>query len=336
MHTMGTVLVLHSFAAPSAGVATDSGGHTRTHEHVDRRAEQEVAALSTSRAVSDVPADLAAAVPGKAAHENFPVALPFLPAVVRRDLMAVYGFARLVDDLGDEAPGDAATRGALLDAVDADLDLLYVGARPSHPLVARLAPTVEAHALPAEPFRRLVQANRVDQQVSRYPTYDDLLGYCELSANPVGHLVLGIFDASTLERRRLSDDVCTALQLAEHWQDIAEDLARGRVYLPQADLATFGVAEADLALAPASEDLRRLMAFEVRRARELLDRGTPLVATLSGLARVAVAGFVAGGRATLTSIAAADYDVVSAVRRPGRRRTARELVRLLTARGRAA
>jgi squalene synthase HpnC len=260
------------------------------------------------------------AVMAKAAGENFPVASRLLPGRVRRHLLAIYGFARLVDDLGDEAPGD---RAAQLDQVEQELDLVWQG-RPSHPVLVALAPTARSLGLPAEPFRRLLAANRQDQVVHRYPTYADLLAYCQLSANPVGQLVLSVFGAASPERQRLADAVCTALQLTEHWQDVPEDLARGRVYLPQEDLAAFGCIEADLAAAAAGPAVRRLLRFQVRRTAALLDQGAGLIGTLPGPARLAVAGFVAGGRAALAGIAAAGYDVLGGVPRPTRPRLARE------------
>ena len=139
----------------------------------------------------------------------------------------------------------------------------------------------------------------------------DLLGYCELSANPVGELVLHVFGVATPDRIALSDRVCSALQLAEHWQDVGEDFRKGRVYLPAEDLRGFGVSHADLAPAETGGALRELLGFEVSRARELLDSGAGLVGRLSGRARIAVAGYVGGGRATLDAIAAADYDVLA-------------------------
>ncbi len=266
----------------------------------------------------------------KAAHENFPVALRLLPRAVRRHLLAIYGFARLVDDLGDEAPGD---RLAQLDQIEADVDRVYRGQRPRHPLLGELAATVRTFDIPAEPLRRLVQANRQDQTVSRYRRFEDLAGYCELSANPVGHLVLYVFESATPERLELSDAVCTGLQLVEHWQDVAEDLARDRVYLPQEDMARFGVDERDLAAGRAGEAVRRLIEFEVARARGLLGEGAPLVASLHGWARLAVAGFLAGGRAALEAIIAARYDVLSHSPKPTRRRLARELSSVLLRKG---
>jgi squalene synthase HpnC len=219
----------------------------------------------------------------KAARENFPVALFLLPRNVRRRLRDVYGFARLVDDAGDLAEGD---RLALLDWIEADLD------RGEHPLIAR------ARDLPREPLLRLIEANRQDQRVARYPRFEDLVAYCDLSANPVGELVLHVFGAWTEERVRWSDAICTALQLAEHWQDIEEDYAAGRVYIPQEDLERFGVAEGDFE-GPA---FRALMAFEVERARSLMREGLPLVRSLRGRQRLAVAAFAGGGLAALEAV----------------------------------
>jgi squalene synthase HpnC len=264
-------------------------------------------------------------VMAQARHENFPVASLLVPKRVRAHLLAVYGFARLVDDTGDEVAGD---RLALLDELEADLERVWGGA-PNNPLIARLQPTVAACDLPIEPFRKLIEANRRDQIVDRYETYAELLGYCELSANPVGELVLRIFGAATPDRLALSDKVCSALQVAEHCQDVGEDYARGRIYLPLEDLRRFGVPEADLGVAAASSAVRSLAEFEVRRARELLDEGAPLVATLSGRAKLAVAGFVGGGRAALQAIERADYQVLGAPPRAGHARRALEAVRTL-------
>jgi squalene synthase HpnC len=181
--------------------------------------------------------------------------------------------------------------------------------------------------LPQQPFRDLIEANRQDQAVTRYQSFDALLAYCTLSANPVGRIVLHVFGVASPQRQILSDRVCTALQLAEHWQDVAEDLRAGRVYLPQEDLARFGCAERDLAAPQAAPQVRELISFEEQRARVLLDRGAPLIGTLRGAARVAVAGYVAGGRAALAAIAAADHDVLRATHRPRKRRLATEMLR---------
>jgi squalene synthase HpnC len=240
--------------------------------------------------------------------------------------MALYGFARLTDDIGDEAPPGDRLR--LLDELEAEVSRIYDprGGAPRVPVMRALAATVSACAIPAEPFRDLIQANRQDQEVTRYQTFGELADYCRLSANPVGRVVLYIFGASSPDRERLSDSVCTALQLAEHWQDVAEDLRNGRIYLPREDMERFGCTEGDLAAATAGPALRALIAFETRRASALLSDGAPLIAGLRGAARVAVAGYVAGGRAALAAITASGHDVLRATPRPSKRRLAAELL----------
>ncbi|MFI0512215.1 squalene synthase HpnC [Streptomyces canus] len=274
----------------------------------------------------------------KAAAENFPVAPFFLPKDWRADLMAVYGFARLVDDIGDGdlAPGgadarllgvspeQAEDRFVLLDAFEADLNRVF-SAEPRHPLLRRLQPTVRRRSLTPEPFLGLIAANRQDQLVTRYETYDDLLAYCELSANPVGRLVLAVTGTSTPERIRLSDAICTALQIVEHLQDVAEDLGRDRIYLPAADMKRFHVQEADLAAKTAGASVRALVAYEAQRAHELLNEGAPLVGSVHGRLRLLLAGFVAGGRAALRAIAAAEHDVLPGPPKPGKLRLLREV-----------
>lgn len=254
-----------------------------------------------------------AAVLDQAGSENFPVASRLLGRRLREPLLAIYGFARLVDQIGDESPGD---RSALLDWLDAEIDGIYEGRTPTHPALRRMAVTARQHGIPDGPLHRLVEANRMDQTVRAYETFDDLLAYCALSANPVGHMVLYVFDAATPERMELSDAVCSALQVTEHLQDVREDLDRGRVYLPQEDLARFGCDEADLAASPTSERVRTLIAFELERSRSLFDRGAPLIATLSGRPRLAVTAFVAGGRAALTAIERAGYALGAEPPRP--------------------
>ncbi|MET7271949.1 squalene synthase HpnC [Streptomyces flaveolus] len=274
----------------------------------------------------------------KAASENFPVAPFFLPRDWRTDLMAVYGFARLVDDIGDGdlAPGGADARllGVpddraddrllMLDAFEADLRRVFDGT-PRHPLLRRLQPTVRRRSLTPEPFLGLIAANRQDQLVGRYETYDDLLAYCELSANPVGRLVLAVTGTSTPERIRHSDRICTALQIVEHLQDVAEDLTRDRVYLPAEDMKRFHVREADLAAPTAGASVRALIAFEAGRARDLLNEGSPLVGSVHGRLRLLLAGFVAGGRAALGAITAAGHDVLPGPPKPGKVRLLREV-----------
>jgi squalene synthase HpnC len=293
---------------------------------------------TVTRTAQARPGDPERATLDKAAAENFPVAPFFLPRAWRDDLMAVYGFARLVDDIGDGdlapggadarllgvSPADAEDRLVLLDAFEADLRRVF-DSTPRHPLLRRLQPTVRRRALTPEPFLGLIAANRRDQLVGRYDTYDDLLAYCELSANPVGRLVLAVTGTSTPERVRRSDAVCTALQIVEHLQDVAEDLARDRVYLPAEDMKRFHVTEADLARPTAGASVRALIAFEARRARGLLAEGAPLVASVSGRLRLLLAGFVGGGRAALDAVAAAGFDVLPGPPRPGRLRLLRQV-----------
>ncbi|MEU6597769.1 squalene synthase HpnC [Streptomyces flaveolus] len=281
--------------------------------------------------------DLERATLDKAASENFPVAPFFLPRDWRADLMAVYGFARLVDDIGDGdlapggadarllgvSPAEATDRLVLLDAFEADLRRVFDGT-PHHPLLRRLQPTVRRRGLTPEPFLGLIAANRQDQLVTRYETYDDLLAYCELSANPVGRLVLAVTGTSTPERIRLSDAICTALQIVEHLQDVAEDLGRDRIYLPAADMKRFHVQEVDLAAKTTGASVRALVAYEAQRARELLNEGAPLVGSVHGRLKLLLAGFVAGGRAAIRAIAAAEYDVLPGPPRPGKVQLLRE------------
>jgi phytoene/squalene synthetase len=207
------------------------------------------------------------AVMAQARDENFPVALWLLGPRTRRHLLTVYGFARLVDDVGDEVAGD---RSALLDRLERELDA------PEHPVMRALARTRRECVLPREPFVRLIEANRRDQVVCRYESLGELLDYCRLSAAPVGELVLDVFGVATGDRIALSDRLCAGLQVIEHLQDVEEDRARGRVYVG----AFAGPAE----------------------ARSLLEQGAPLVRMLRGRARLAIAGFLAGGRVALDAL----------------------------------
>lgn len=287
---------------------------------------------------------LDSAVPGtldKAADENFPVAPFFLPRAWRDDLMAVYGFARLVDDIGDGdlAPGGADARHlgldpaegedrlAMLDALETDLRRIFTttGETPHHPLLRALRPTVRRRTLTPEPFLGLIEANRQDQKIRRYGTYEELLAYCELSANPVGRLVLQLTGTASPERVRRSDAVCTALQIVEHLQDVTEDLGRDRIYLPADDMARFHVTEADLAAPSGGASVRALIAYEAERARDLLSEGTPLVGSVHGRLKLLLAGFVGGGRAALTAIAAAGFDVLPGPPKPTKPSLLREV-----------
>lgn len=253
--------------------------------------------------------------------ENFTVASRVLPRAVRQHLLAFYAFARFVDEIGDSYEGD---RLAALDEVEAQtLAALHDQDRVSAlPVVATAVRSVSELGTDPKPLFDLLAANRQDQLVSAYDTFDDLLAYCALSANPVGRLVLAAFRVSGEAQFAWSDAICTGLQLAEHWQDVAEDAAAGRVYLPRADLDRFDVEPSALSAGPpASRALRALMVFEVARARGSLDRGRPLIAALSGSARWAVAGFWAGGHAALDGIALRGFDVLAGTPHRSRLRT---------------
>jgi squalene synthase HpnC len=292
--------------------------------------------FAASRCSINIMADVAS-LREKERAENFPVALRVLPTRLRTHLTAVYAFARTVDDLGDEGPGSPADRLARLDAFDADLSTIWAGETPQEPVLRRLGSTVRACALPRRPFADLVEANRCDQRVTRYATYDDLRAYCALSADPVGHIVLGVFGVRDPVATELSDRICTGLQLVEHWQDVAEDRRAGRVYLPGADLVAFGVTEHDLdAAGRTPQPVRELLAFETDRAEALLRAGAPLVGRLHGWARLAIAGFVAGGLAAVDAIRRERFDVLRVTPRVRRADVLRHLVQLLIGRGRIA
>jgi 15-cis-phytoene synthase len=261
------------------------------------------------RASLAAPELAAARIDARARGENFPVASFLAPAWARPHLRAIYGFARLVDTLGDEAEGD---RLALLDELERELD------GPSKTeVMRRLQATIEARSLPLEPFRRLIEANRIDQRTARYETWDDVREYCTYSADPVGRLVLGVYgrlDEPALVE--MSDAVCTGLQLVNFLQDPPRDLELGRVYLPQEDLRRFAVAEDELA-GPGSERFRSLARFESERARSLINRGFPLARALGGRAGRSVALFARGGLAALEALERADYDVFGRRPAPG-------------------
>lgn len=268
-------------------------------------------------------------VMGQAGAENFPVASLAFGRAARRDVLTVYGFARLVDDAGDEACGD---RAILLDELEADLSRVYAGGEPRHPIMRALKHTVAERGLPQEPLMRLIEANRLDQVKTRYATFPELLWYCRLSAAPVGELVLHIFGAASPRRIELSNRVCAALQVIEHLQDIGEDYDRGRIYLPQDDLARCGCEERSLAAATAPPELRAVVALLGGRCRELLSAGTPLVRQLPLRPRILVAGFLAGGWATLRAIERSDHDVLATHRHRARADFCAALCRALAGR----
>lgn len=274
---------------------------------------------------ADVLDALATRAAGQISAENFPVALRVLPRRPRAALAAVYSYARFVDDVGDEASGE---RLALLERVEADVRGVWNGRAATLPPVAGLAPYLDRYALQPEPFVDLVEANRVDQHRYEYATFAELLGYCRLSAAPVGRIVLRIADADTERNVEDSDDVCNALQVLEHCQDVGEDAERGRCYLPRDDLAAADLSLADLrGSSTPSMALRGVVAAQVSRAAELLESGPGLVHRLHGWARVAVAGYVAGGEATVGALRAAHHDVLGGAIKPGKASTVARLAK---------
>jgi len=256
-----------------------------------------------------LPAELlvSAEVRGRAAGENFSVASLLVGTATAARLLAIYDYARLVDELGDAAAGD---RLHLLDEAEAELDRAFAG-RAAAPIFRALEPFIRDCSPPRDPFLRLIEANRRDQLHPEIATYRELLDYCDLSANPVGELVLYVFEAATPERIALSDSICTGLQLVEHWQDVAEDARNGRVYLPADDRERFGVTAAELTAEHASEPLRRLLELETDRAETQLRTGAPLVSSLRGRARIAVAGYLGGGLANAAAVRRARFDVLA-------------------------
>ena len=243
----------------------------------------------------------------RAHYENFTVGSLLLPRRVRPYFYAVYAFCRHTDDLGDEAEGD---RLAQLSEWEEELGQAYDG-QPSHPIMVALQDAIRRFDIPDAPFRKLIQANRMDQGEVRFPTYDDLLHYCDHSANPVGRMVLYVLGDRSEESHRLSDATCTALQLANFWQDVKRDYDMGRIYLPLKDMARFGYSEEDLAGGIVNDNLRGLMAFEVDRAQRLFERGYALIERLDGRFKLDIALFTKGGMSILESIRRQDYDVLT-------------------------
>lgn len=277
------------------------------------------------------PSDVTSAgVTPSAATENFPVALRILPARYRDVLLAIYGVARAIDQLGDAAPGD---RSAALRAFREDLHRLYDGGVPSEQVLRDLAPYIDEFGLPMRCFDDLIEANLVDQHVTRYADFAALLDYCALSAHPVGRLVLAVFRQSSPQRAAWSDSVCAALQVLEHCQDVAEDQRAGRVYLPQDQLHAAGLSEAAMLDPTNAPALRRVVLHQVAVSREMLSPGTQLVASLRGWGRVAVAGYVAGGLATADALDHAAGDVMTGPTiKPRRITLVRHAIRLLLTR----
>jgi squalene synthase HpnC len=233
-------------------------------------------------------------------YENFSVATWFLPKNLRQDFFNVYAYCRISDNLGDEV-GDASASLALLDQWEGELDACYHGA-PRHPVFVALAETVKKFAIPKHEFSDLLIAFRQDQTVTRFETFDDLLAYCRYSANPVGHLVLYLCGYHDPDRQQLSDYTCTALQLANFWQDVSVDYAKGRIYLPLEDLRRFSVGEENLAQQSNTPAFCQMMEFEVNRARQWFVRGLPLVKKVNAALAVDLELFTRGGQEILNAI----------------------------------
>jgi squalene synthase HpnC len=263
-------------------------------------------------------ADIAA----RAAGENFPVGSVLFPRPLRPHIRALYCYARLVDELGDAYDGD---RLAALDELEGEVEAAFAGAA-TWPVLRNVQPTIREFELPRQPFLRLIEANRMDQCISRYETWADLKQYCIHSADPCGRLVLGVLrrldDAELVDA---SDSVCTGLQLVNFLQDVPRDLELGRIYLPAEDRRTFG----DPRLDRMNEDLRGLLRFEANRAADLLAAGDVLRDGIGGRLGRAVALFARGGLAALDALESAGWDVFSRRPRPSRARLAREAALVL-------
>jgi len=241
-------------------------------------------------------------------YENFSVATWFLPRRLRQHFFNVYAYCRISDDLGDET-GDTDASLRLLDEWETELNACYAGS-PRHPVFVALAGTVREFDVPKHEFSDLLRAFRQDQTVTRYESFEDLLGYCRYSANPVGHLVLYLGGYRDPERQQLSDYTCTALQLANFWQDVSPDFQKGRIYLPLEDLDKFGVTEANIAGKQNTPQFMELMRFEVERAREWFDRGLPLVGKVSRELAIDIELFSRGGQEILNAIERQGYAVL--------------------------
>jgi len=242
-------------------------------------------------------------------YENFHVVSWFLPKALRPHFHALYAYCRISDDLGDEV-GDRSAALALLNLWERELDACYEG-RTRHPVFVALAKTIRECSIPKEPFADLLTAFRQDQLVTRYATMDDVLQYCRYSANPVGRLVLYACGESSEENFRLSDFTCTALQLANFWQDVREDYARGRIYIPKNDMEVFRVSEEQIAEGVVTPEFRGMMRCEVDQARELFAQGLPLIGRVNRDLALDLDLFSRGGLEILRAIERQGYDVLS-------------------------
>jgi len=248
-------------------------------------------------------------------YENFSVASWFLPERLRQHFFNVYAYCRISDDLGDEV-GDTAASLQLLDQWETELNACYDGhhTHPRHPVFVALAETVRKFEIPKHEFADLLTAFRQDQSVTRYETFNELLGYCRYSANPVGHLVLYLCGYRDSERQLLADYTCIALQLANFWQDVSADFAKGRIYLPLEDLRRFGVSEEMIRDGDNSSAFREMIKFEVERAREWFAQGVPLIAKVDRTLATDIELFSRGGQEILNAIERQNYAVLG--RRP--------------------
>jgi squalene synthase HpnC len=241
-------------------------------------------------------------------YENFSVATWFLPRRLRQHFFNVYAYCRISDDLGDEV-GDAAASLELLDQWQTELDACYDGA-PKHPVFVALAETVRLFDIPRHEFSDLLRAFRQDQTVTRFETFGDVLAYCRYSANPVGHLVLYLCGYRDAERQRLSDFTCTALQLANFWQDVSVDYTKGRIYIPLEDLRRFAVSEDDITCSRNTPAFCGLMRFEVERARDWFRQGLPLIGQVDRELAIDLELFSRGGQEILRAIEEQGYAVL--------------------------
>lgn len=240
-------------------------------------------------------------------YENFTVVSRLMPAEKRKYIYALYAYSRYTDDLGDELEEGNLEA---LDLWEEDLMGIFQEENPDNAILMALQDTVETHSLTAEPFRKLIEANRMDQLNKSYETYEDLLEYCDHSANPVGRVFLGIFGYNDARRNDLSDKTCTGLQLTNFWQDVDRDERMGRVYLPEEDMKQFGYSREMLEDRVYNERFVELMKFEVSRARKLLEEGLELVPLLDKRIKMDVRLFNQGGLRILDKIEEEEYDVL--------------------------
>jgi squalene synthase HpnC len=247
-------------------------------------------------------------------YENFPVASFLMPGRLRKPVAAIYHFARAADDIADEGDLSDAERLQQLNDFRDELNHIAVGETPLLPLFKHLAEEIRAHSLPLQPFHDLLDAFSQDVLKKRYTDYEELLDYCRRSANPVGNLLLHLYEEATPVNLAYSDAICTALQLINFWQDVAKDYAIGRIYLPQDDMTRFGISEDQIGKGNTDEAWRSLMKFEIDRARDLILQGAPLGSILRGRIGLEMRMIIAGGLRILDKLKSVDYNIFD--RRP--------------------